>query len=54
MAESELFVYLTRVLIALGVLSVSALVLVRYSKKRSGPERDGAITKINCSYKSTD
>lgn len=46
LAESELLVYLTRVLIALGVLSVSALVLVRYSKKRSGPERDGVSVKI--------
>ena len=45
-AESDLFVYLTRVLIALGVLSVSAIFLVRYSRKRIGLDGDGVSVKV--------
>lgn len=44
--EPDIFVYLTRILIALGFLCVSAILFVRYSKKRSGPEGDGVCVKV--------
>ena len=44
--EPDLFVYLTRVLIALGVLSACAVVLVRYSKRKNDPELDGVPVKV--------
>ncbi len=46
MTEPDLFAYLTRILIALGVLSACAVVLIRYSKKRGGPEADGVSVKV--------
>ena len=45
-AEPELFVYLTRVLIALGVLSVFAFVLVRCAKKKNGADGEGVPVRV--------
>lgn len=46
MMEPDLIAYLARILIALGILSACAVALVRYSKKRSSPEADGASVKV--------
>lgn len=45
-AEPELFVYLTRVLTALGVLSVFAFVLVRCAKKKNGADGEGVPVRV--------
>ena len=45
-AEPDLFVYLTRVLIALGVLSVSAFVLVRCAKRKYGSDGKGVPVRV--------
>ena len=45
-AEPELFVYLTRVLIALGVLSVFAFVLVCCAKKKNGADGEGVPVRV--------
>nr|WP_315101150.1 hypothetical protein [uncultured Fretibacterium sp.] len=45
-AEPDLFVYLTRVLVALGVLSVSAFVFVRCAKKKNGSDGEGVPVRV--------
>ena len=45
-AEPDLFVYLTRVLIVLGVLSASAFVLVRCAKKKNGSDGEGVPVRV--------
>jgi len=45
-AEADLFVYLTRVLIALGVLSVSAFVLVRCVRKKNSSDGEGVPVRV--------
>ncbi|MDO4786622.1 MAG: hypothetical protein Q4A13_06720 [Fretibacterium sp.] len=45
-AEAGLFAYVTRVLLALGVLSICAVVLVRFSRRRGGSGGSGASVKV--------